>query len=81
MIIRFSYSSSCFISEPTGSNDSQKDFQLISARKGIKKNSFHSSYLCSIKKNHFLFLCNSFSYICLQMSFFICKFAVAGSLT
>jgi len=37
----------CFISEPTGSNDFQKDFQKISARKGIKKDSFHSSYSCS----------------------------------
>ena len=37
MIVCFSYSSSCFISEPPGSNDSQKDFQLISSRKGIKK--------------------------------------------
>ena len=36
MIICFSYSSSCFISEPSGSNDSQKGFPMISARKGIK---------------------------------------------
>ncbi len=41
MIIRFSYSSLSFISEPIGSNDFQKDFQKISARKGIKKDSFY----------------------------------------
>ena len=37
MIICFSYSSSCFISESPGSNDYQKDFQWISARRAKKK--------------------------------------------
>ena len=36
-----------YIYEPSDSKDYQKDFQKISARKGIKKDSFHSSYSCS----------------------------------
>jgi len=43
MIVCFSYSSSCSISEPPGSNDFQKNFQLISSRKGIKVVFFVSS--------------------------------------
>ena len=33
MIVCISYSSSFFISEPSGSNDFQKDFQEISAHR------------------------------------------------